>query len=394
MRLLAIDTGSEACSVGVADGERAWICSELVGRGHAERLMGMIERTLADASIDVADARSHRGHHRAGLVHRHSRRRRCRARPGARARPKAVGIGTLAVHAEAARALAGRRRCSLSSLPVAANSTAQCYDAQGAERVAPLAATPDAFAAMVSGGIDRRLRQDRLILAGSGADLVLAALGRSRRARPGPSRRRARRRRARPSGAPDAPITGRFAASALPAPARRQAAGTRRGSAPMTGLCSRAALVDEARADRRRRPGRDPRRRFRAELERRRLRLAARRADRLRAGRPSPPPPRPRRLVAFVLVRFTADEAEILTDRRRSAASAAWLRPLTDGGRDAPALSRADRRPAFSRSIAATRPPSASTASLGFVVAGERRSYYATPAAGDGTALVMRLQVR
>lgn len=53
MRLLAIDTALEACSVAVLDGEgedmRLTAASEVLGRGHAERLMGMIGEVMAEA---------------------------------------------------------------------------------------------------------------------------------------------------------------------------------------------------------------------------------------------------------------------------------------------------------------------------------------------------------
>jgi tRNA threonylcarbamoyl adenosine modification protein YeaZ len=53
MRLLAIDTALEACSVAVLDGEgtaaRLTSASEVLGRGHAERLMGMIGEVMAEA---------------------------------------------------------------------------------------------------------------------------------------------------------------------------------------------------------------------------------------------------------------------------------------------------------------------------------------------------------
>ena len=45
MRMLAIDTSGEACSVALFEGERAVdACHETIGRGHAERLVPMISR--------------------------------------------------------------------------------------------------------------------------------------------------------------------------------------------------------------------------------------------------------------------------------------------------------------------------------------------------------------
>src|SRR5207253_1648087 len=57
MRLLAIDTSLEACSVGVsADDVRPPVTvSEVIGRGHAERLMGMIETAMAEAGLTTRE---------------------------------------------------------------------------------------------------------------------------------------------------------------------------------------------------------------------------------------------------------------------------------------------------------------------------------------------------
>ncbi|MEP2744342.1 tRNA (adenosine(37)-N6)-threonylcarbamoyltransferase complex dimerization subunit type 1 TsaB [Bauldia litoralis] len=56
MNLLAIDTALEACSVGVAAaGNDPVLISETIGRGHAERLFGMIESAMAEAGLAYAD---------------------------------------------------------------------------------------------------------------------------------------------------------------------------------------------------------------------------------------------------------------------------------------------------------------------------------------------------
>lgn len=60
MRLLALDTAGPSCAAAVAraEGEAAHIlarASERIGRGHAERLMPMIESVLAAAGIGFAD---------------------------------------------------------------------------------------------------------------------------------------------------------------------------------------------------------------------------------------------------------------------------------------------------------------------------------------------------
>ena len=60
--------------------------SETIGRGHAERLMGMIEAAMEEAGLGLRRSRPHRRHRRPRLVHRLARRHRRRPRPGARDR--------------------------------------------------------------------------------------------------------------------------------------------------------------------------------------------------------------------------------------------------------------------------------------------------------------------
>ncbi len=99
------------------------------------------------------------------------------------------------------------------------------------------------------------------------------------------------------------------------------------------------------------------------------------------------------RLVAFVLVRVAADEAEILTIavrpvyRRRG-----YGRMLMDE-----ALRRLHRAGASHCFLEVDRGNAAALAlyrSLGFQVTGERRNYYQSGSSDDGTALVMRVQLR
>jgi [ribosomal protein S18]-alanine N-acetyltransferase len=98
-------------------------------------------------------------------------------------------------------------------------------------------------------------------------------------------------------------------------------------------------------------------------------------------------------LAGFVLVRFAVDEAEILTIavhsrfRRRG-----YGRFLMDD-----VIRRLYRERITTLFLEVERTNRAAVRlyqTLGFKVAGERRNYYAAPQAGDGTALVMRLQVR
>lgn len=100
-----------------------------------------------------------------------------------------------------------------------------------------------------------------------------------------------------------------------------------------------------------------------------------------------------RRIAGFVLVRFAADEAEILTigvrnrHRRRG-----YGRMLMDD-----VIRRLYRERISTLFLEVERENTAAVAlyrKLGFTVAGERKNYYGKPKAGDGTALVMRLEVR
>lgn len=95
----------------------------------------------------------------------------------------------------------------------------------------------------------------------------------------------------------------------------------------------------------------------------------------------------------FVLVRFAADEAEILTvavgqrHRRRG-----YARMLMED-----VIRRLYREQIASLFLEVDRANAAAVnlyTGLGFTTVGERKTYYSDPADGDGTALVMRLQVR
>jgi tRNA threonylcarbamoyl adenosine modification protein YeaZ len=112
MRILAIDTSLEACAVGIDQDDltaAAVILSETIGRGHAERLFGMITAALLEAHVTLADIErfavtvgpgSFTGI-RVGIA---------AVRGFALATKKpAIGISNLAVHAESARAAAGGR---------------------------------------------------------------------------------------------------------------------------------------------------------------------------------------------------------------------------------------------------------------------------------------------
>jgi tRNA threonylcarbamoyladenosine biosynthesis protein TsaB len=167
MNLIAIDTAREACSVAVVgDAVKPVTASEIVGRGHAERLFGMAAEVMAEAGLDFAGLGriavtvgpgSFTGI-RGGIA-------AARGFGLALKRP-VVGIGTLEAHAASARRLAG-------SVPVLALLDArrgeifgQHFSADGKPLGVPAVASPETFAGQIGDGE---------VLAGAGADLVLAA---------------------------------------------------------------------------------------------------------------------------------------------------------------------------------------------------------------------------
>jgi tRNA threonylcarbamoyladenosine biosynthesis protein TsaB len=173
MNLLAIETALDRCSVGVAaSGRPPVLVSETIGRGHAERLFGMISGAMAEAGLGFSDL------DRIAVT----------VGPGsftgvrvgiAAARGLALvtgcpvaGIGTLDVIAETAREIAG-------SLPVMAvldakrdEVYAQAFDAAGRPLWEPEAGPAAGFADRISVG---------MVLAGSGSRLVAASFPASTR---------------------------------------------------------------------------------------------------------------------------------------------------------------------------------------------------------------------
>ena len=55
MRILALDTATEACSVALLEGERCESRYEEIGRGHAERILPMVQEVLTAAGVALKD---------------------------------------------------------------------------------------------------------------------------------------------------------------------------------------------------------------------------------------------------------------------------------------------------------------------------------------------------
>jgi tRNA threonylcarbamoyladenosine biosynthesis protein TsaB len=58
MKLLALDTAANLCSVAILDVETGTVLAEIsedIGKGHAERLMAVIEQTTAVAKVSITD---------------------------------------------------------------------------------------------------------------------------------------------------------------------------------------------------------------------------------------------------------------------------------------------------------------------------------------------------
>ena len=175
MRLLAIDTALDACSVAVLDrtdgGERVTSACEVLGRGHAERLMAMVGEVMAEAglpfsALDRIAVTTGPGSFtglRVGL----SAARGIALVVGA----PAVGIGTLDALADMARNETGEG-CQVFSVLEAKGPEiyGQGFDGDGTPLAAPVA--------MAAAGFGHELPPGAL-LAGGGAAKVVAACERT-----------------------------------------------------------------------------------------------------------------------------------------------------------------------------------------------------------------------
>jgi tRNA threonylcarbamoyladenosine biosynthesis protein TsaB len=168
MNVLGIDTALEACSVGfAAEGRAPIVRSETVGRGHAERLFGLVAEVITAAgselgAIDLFAVTTGPGSFtgiRVGIA----AVRGFALVSGART----AGFSTLAVHAEAARSKAGKRAV-LASLPAKGGELfAQLFAPDGSDVSEPLVTTPERAAELA---VDAEA-----VLAGAGSAAVAAA---------------------------------------------------------------------------------------------------------------------------------------------------------------------------------------------------------------------------
>jgi tRNA threonylcarbamoyl adenosine modification protein YeaZ len=169
MNILGIDTSLEACSVGLALGDQSndIVRTETVGRGHDEHLFALVESVLGQAGLTVRDVDrfavtigpgSFTGI-RVGVA---------AARGFALvANAPAVGLSTLAVHAEAASRTAHRRPV-LANLPAKGDEVfAQLFGADGRTLTEPAVMSPGDAAALA---VDRGA-----VLAGAGSAMIAAA---------------------------------------------------------------------------------------------------------------------------------------------------------------------------------------------------------------------------
>jgi len=169
MNILAFDTSLDACAVAVAtDGAPPVIVTEIVGRIHGERLIGLIDEALAAAGLAMG------GIERIAVA----------VGPGsftglriavAAARglalvteAPAVGVSNLAIHAARARSLAGETPVLVATTAGRGDVYAQVFAADGEPLGDPVAAPPAAVAGMLAA--DMRI-------AGSAAGLVAEAAG-------------------------------------------------------------------------------------------------------------------------------------------------------------------------------------------------------------------------
>jgi tRNA threonylcarbamoyladenosine biosynthesis protein TsaB len=173
MNILAVDTALEACSVALSlkGAGQPFAKSELVVRRHAERLFGMIAEVLDEAGVSITEIDrfavtigpgSFTGI-RVGIA-------AVRGFAIVSGVP-AVGISTLAAHAEAAREAAGKRPV-LAVLPAKGDEVfGQLFAPDGTEITEAKVGDPNHFS-------DEALVANAVV-AGAGSNRVVASDGRS-----------------------------------------------------------------------------------------------------------------------------------------------------------------------------------------------------------------------
>jgi tRNA threonylcarbamoyl adenosine modification protein YeaZ len=169
MHLLAIDASSDACSVGVAVDRAAPVLrSALVGRAHAEQLMPMIAEAMAAAGLAFGDlqriAATVGPGSFTGVRIAVAAARGLALATGA----QAIGIGTLAVHARAARPHAQGAPVVVAIAAGRGEIYAQRFAGDGRAEGDPRLGPLEAF---------RPLLDEHAVLAGSAADVLAAAAG-------------------------------------------------------------------------------------------------------------------------------------------------------------------------------------------------------------------------
>ena len=90
MKILAVDAATEACSAALLRDGALVERYEVIGRGHAGRLLPMADELLNEAGISIGRAGCRRVRARSGRIHRASHR--CGHRAGTRSRKQSPGI--------------------------------------------------------------------------------------------------------------------------------------------------------------------------------------------------------------------------------------------------------------------------------------------------------------
>ena len=123
MKILALDTATEACSVSLGIGDRSIDRYVELERGHAEQLLPMVDAVLAEGGITLGCARRHCFRARPGRLHRRAARGQRRPGTGFRCRPRR-GAGL-----RSRRRRAARRPAESASAPRARRE--RCAHARG-----------------------------------------------------------------------------------------------------------------------------------------------------------------------------------------------------------------------------------------------------------------------